>query len=221
MRFERGTDRVLPGTALRRACALLEQIGAGKPRATVVAGSLSDAARRVVTLRRERVSALLGITVADEQIRRILASLGFDVAAAPDGWAVTVPTRRVDVSREVDLIEEIARHHGFDRIPGALPCPATAAPPSIDPRITRARQLRSVMTGAGFSEAKTFGFIAGSAAAPFAGDGDLVADRQPAVRELRRPAAVVPARPRGRRRAQPPSRAARRAPVRNRRALHA
>jgi phenylalanyl-tRNA synthetase beta chain len=177
-RFERGTDRELPATALRRACVLLEQIGAGKPRATIVAGNPSTLDRRVVTLRRDRVSSLIGITVADEQIRRILAGLGFDVAAAPDGWAVTVPPRRVDVSREVDLIEEIARHHGFDKIPGHFP--ALRQPPAeIDPRIMRARQLRSVMTGAGFSEANSFGFVARSAAASFAADDDLVAIANP------------------------------------------
>src|SRR6185503_4943401 len=114
-RFERGTDRMLPGAALQRAVALMEQIGAGRSRATVVAGSATGALR-VIALRRARVSALLGVAVADEEILRILVSLGFDVAAAPEGWSVTAPARRVDVAREVDLIEEIARHHGFDRI---------------------------------------------------------------------------------------------------------
>jgi phenylalanyl-tRNA synthetase beta chain len=177
-RFERGTDRMLPGTALRRACALLEQIGAGKPRADVIAGSATDVALRVITLRRERVSALLGVVVPDGEISRILVSLGFDVAAAQDGWSVTAPARRVDVTREVDLVEEIARHHGFDRIPGRFP--ALRNPPAeMDPRITRARQLRSVMTGAGFSEANSFGFVARSLAAPFAGDDELVAIANP------------------------------------------
>ena len=55
---------------------------------------------------------------------------------------VTVPTRRVDVVREVDLIEEVARHYGFDRLPVTFPA-LTTAPPPVDPRITRARQLRS------------------------------------------------------------------------------
>jgi phenylalanyl-tRNA synthetase beta chain len=177
-RFERGTDRMLPGTALRRACALLEQIGAGKPRAAVMAGSATEVALRVITLRHERVSALLGVTVPDGEISRILVSLGFDLAAAQDGWSVTVPARRVDVAREVDLIEEIARHHGFDRIPGRFP--ALRNPPAeMDPRITRARQLRAIMTGAGFSEANSFGFVARSLAAPFAGDGELVAIANP------------------------------------------
>ena len=98
-RFERGTDRMLPGTALRRACALLEQTGAGKPRATVIAGGAADVALRLVALRRERVAALLGVSVADEQILRILVSLGFDATTAADGWSVTVPARRVDVAR--------------------------------------------------------------------------------------------------------------------------
>ena len=177
-RFERGTDRMLPGTALRRALALLEQIGAGKPRGTVIAGSATDIALRVVPLRRDRVSALLGVAVADDQISRILVSLGFDVTAAPDGWSVTVPARRVDVMREVDLIEEIARHNGFDKIQGRFP--ALRQPSAeMDPRITRARQLRAVMTGAGFSEANSFGFIGRELAAPFAGDNEIVAIANP------------------------------------------
>jgi phenylalanyl-tRNA synthetase beta chain len=169
---------MLPGTALLRACALLEQIGAGRAKATVIAGAASEVKPRMLTLRRQRVTALLGITVPDAEISRILASLGFNLAAAADGWSITVPARRVDVAREVDLIEEIARHHGFGRIPGRFP--ALLQPSAdIDPRIRRARQLRAVMTGAGFSEANTFGFIAKSAAAPFAGEGDLVAIANP------------------------------------------
>jgi len=177
-RFERGTDRMLPGTALRRASALLEQIGAAQPRATVIAGSATDVALRAVALRRHRVTALLGVSVPDEQISRILVSLGFDVTAAVDGWSVTVPARRVDVAREVDLIEEIARHNGFDKIPGRFPALRQASA-EMDPRITRARQLRAVMTGAGFSEANSFGFIARALAEPFGGENELVAIANP------------------------------------------
>ena len=177
-RFERGTDRMLPGTALQRACELLEQIGAGKNRGTVIAGSATDVRLRIVPLRRQRLSALLGINVPDADVIRLLTSLGFDASTDQDGWSVTVPARRVDVSREVDLIEEIARHHGFDRIPGRFP-PLLQSPPPPDPRIARARQLRAVMTGAGFSEANTFGFIGKAAAEPFAGDAGLVAIANP------------------------------------------
>jgi len=91
---------------------------------------------------------------------------------------VTVPARRVDVAREVDLIEEIARHNGFDKIPGRFPALGQASA-EMDPRITRARQLRAVMTGAGFSEANSFGFIASALAEPFGGENELVAIANP------------------------------------------
>jgi len=173
MRFERGADPRLPVTAMERACALLMAIGAGRP-----SGTLSDRypARiepRAIRLRRRRIAAFLGLTIPDGDIRRILDSLGFALREADEGWDVTVPTRRVDVHREADLLEEVARHYGFERIPATFP-PLISAAPAIDPRTVRARLLRSMMTGAGFSEAVTFGFIAAEVAAPFAGDGDLV-----------------------------------------------
>jgi phenylalanyl-tRNA synthetase beta chain len=174
-RFERGTDPRLPVTAMERACALLELVRAGTARGTLVDRYPIRLEPAILRLRRDRVSGLLGTTVPDTDIRRILESLGFALREAEDagGWDVTVPTRRVDVLREVDLIEEIARHNGFDRIPATFP-PVTAPPPPMDPRITQARALRTIMTGAGFSEAVTFGFISEAAAAPFAADGDVV-----------------------------------------------
>jgi phenylalanyl-tRNA synthetase beta chain len=173
IRFERGADPRLPVTAMERACALLEQIGAGSARGTVVDRYPARIEPTVVRLRRHRITGLLGTSIADTDVRRILESLGFALRDAEGGWDITVPTRRVDVIREVDLIEEVARHHGFDRIPATFPALVTTPPP-IDPRVNTARRLRTLMTGAGFSEAVTFGFVAESAAAPFAGDGDLV-----------------------------------------------
>ena len=173
MRFERGADPRLPVTAMERAAALLEVIGAGRSRGTVVDRYPLRAEPTVIRLRRTRIAGLLGAQVPDADVKRILDSLGFALREHPDGWEVTVPTRRVDVLREVDLIEEVARHYGFDRLPVTFPALETAPPP-VDPRITRARQLRGVLTAAGFSEAVTFGFVAEAAAAPFAGAGDLV-----------------------------------------------
>src|SRR6185503_16762869 len=172
-RFERGTDPRLPVTAMERACALLELVRAGTARGTLVDRYPLRLEPAILRLRRDRVSGLLGTTVPDTDIKRILESLGFALREAEHGWDVTVPTRRVDVLREVDLIEEVARHNGFDRIPATFPA-VTVAPPPMDPRITQARALRTIMTGAGFSEAVTFGFIAESSAAPFAADGDIV-----------------------------------------------
>ena len=172
-RFERGTDPRLPVIAMERACALLELVRAGAARGTVVDRYPLRLEPAVLRLRRDRVNGLLGTTVPDTDIRRILESLGFALRDADHGWDVTVPTRRVDVLREVDLIEEVARHNGFDRIPATFPA-LTSAPPPMDPRITQARALRAIMTGAGFSEAVTFGFVSDAAAAPFAAEGDVV-----------------------------------------------
>jgi phenylalanyl-tRNA synthetase beta chain len=175
MRFERGADPRLPVTAMERACALLEAVGAGRARGTVVDRYPVRVEPRMVRLRSARIEGLLGLPVPDADVKRILESLGFALreTAGPGIWEVNVPTRRVDVTREVDLIEEVARHYGFDRLPSTFP-PLTAAPSPIDPRIGSARHLRGVMTAAGFSEAMTFGFVASSAATPFAGVGELV-----------------------------------------------
>ena len=180
-RFERGADPRLPVTAMERACALLELIHAGAARGTLVDRYPLRREPTVLRLRRDRITGLLGTTVPDTDVRRILENLGFALrdAESPStslgtgGWDITVPTRRVDILREVDLIEEVARHNGFDRIPVSFPA-LTTAPPPMDPRITQARALRSIMTGAGFSEAMTFGFVSEPAAAPFAAEGDLV-----------------------------------------------
>jgi phenylalanyl-tRNA synthetase beta chain len=173
MRFERGADPSLPVAAMRRAISLIEMIGAGTPRGDVLDQNPKRIEPGTLRLRRSKIAAVLGASIPDPDVLRILYGLGFVLRNAENGWDVTVPTRRVDVAREVDLIEEIARHYGFDRVPVTFP-EVTSAPPPVDPRILRARQLRGVLAGGGFSEAVTFGFMSEPAAAPFAANGDLV-----------------------------------------------
>jgi phenylalanyl-tRNA synthetase beta chain len=175
MRFERGADPRLPVTATERACALLEMIGAGTARGTIVDRYPARIEPHTLRLRTRKIKGLLGAEVPDADVKRILDSLGFALreAAEGGGWDVTVPTRRVDCQREVDLIEEVARHYGFDRLPTTFPA-LTAPAPIVDPRITRARHLRNVLVANGFYEAVTFGFISERAATTFAGADDLV-----------------------------------------------
>jgi phenylalanyl-tRNA synthetase beta chain len=165
-RFERGADIAAPALALERACALLEQIGAGRRRGEI--GDCYPAPRGPVQvrLRRERIARLIGVAVPDEDVVRIFRGLGFDTLATPDGWVVTIPTHRVDISREADLIEEVARHHGYDKVPTTFP-PLLMMPARPDPRIARANLLRQVLTAGGFSEAISFSFIETAAARPF------------------------------------------------------
>jgi phenylalanyl-tRNA synthetase beta chain len=178
MRFERGADPSLPAVAMARACELLASSGAGQAHGEAIDNHPAPSEARTVHLRRPRIAGLLGASIADDQVVTLLSSLGFTLSATADGWDVTVPTRRVDVVREVDLIEEVARHHGFDRIPVTFPA-LTAAPAPVDPRITRTRQLRTLMTGCGFYEAVTFGFTGLAAASPFAAAAEIVAIANP------------------------------------------
>ena len=171
-RFERGADVNAPVLALRRAIRLMEQIGAGRASGPIVDRYPKVGQPARLHLRRARLASLLGADVADGDVERILRSLGLDVSAAAGadaGWDVVAPTFRVDLQREVDLIEEVGRHHGFDRIEATFPALVEPAPPS-DPRIARDRLIRRVLTAAGLSEAVTFGFVEAKAAAPFQAD---------------------------------------------------
>jgi phenylalanyl-tRNA synthetase beta chain len=168
-RFERGADVGIPVAALERACALLEQAGAGTRRGSILDCDPIPRVPVTVPLRRGRIGALLGVTVPDAEVEQILSGLGFVVSPTPEGWQAWVPSWRVDVSREADLIEEVGRHHGFDRIPSTFPA-LREAPPRPDPAIGRNHTLRAVLVGAGFAEAIGYSFIEQAAAGPFAGD---------------------------------------------------
>jgi phenylalanyl-tRNA synthetase beta chain len=170
-RFERGTDINVPAIALERACSLLEQIGAGRRLGAAIDVYPAPRGPIDVTLRRERIAWLLGVAVADPEVVRIFTGLGFGVVDVPGGWRVRVPTRRVDIQREADLIEEVARHVGYDRVPSHFP-PLRAASPRPDPRMARQSMLRRVLTGAGFSEAVSDTFVDTADAAPFADTGE-------------------------------------------------
>jgi phenylalanyl-tRNA synthetase beta chain len=183
-RFERGTDVNAPVVALERAIWLLEEIGAGRGRDGVIDEYPLPVPPRTLTLRRERVQRILGREIPDRDVERILSGLAFVIdQSQPSGggdkaWRVTVPTFRVDVVREVDLIEEVGRHYGYDRLPTTFP-PLTEPSPPPDPRIGRDRLVRSILLAAGCSEAVTFSFIDGALAAHFADAAAIVSIANP------------------------------------------
>jgi len=121
-RFERGVDPQLPPQAIELATRLVLELAGGTPGPVVqvdLPQHLPVAAR--IGLRRARVSRVLGLEIGDAEIERILRALGMQVEAEAAGWQVTAPTRRFDIAIEEDLIEELARIHGYDRIPTTLP----------------------------------------------------------------------------------------------------
>jgi phenylalanyl-tRNA synthetase beta chain len=167
-RFERGADINGALSAMQRAIALMDFIGAGKVSGPIVDRYPAPREATKLHLRRARLASLLGATVPDADVLRILSGLGLDVVPTGDGWDVLAPTYRVDLLREVDLIEEVGRHYGFDRLDPTFPV-LTQPAPAPDPRVARDQMLRRVLTAAGLSEAVTFGFVEAKAAALFDG----------------------------------------------------
>jgi phenylalanyl-tRNA synthetase beta chain len=166
-RFERGADVNSAVKGLERAINLLEDIGAGKARGGAIDEYPSPVVQRKIDLRRKRIQSILGLSIGDADVERILKGLGFHIRRHDAGWEVAVPTFRVDVLREVDLIEEVARHYGYDRLPSTFPALTVPTPPS-DPRIERDQRVRRVVLAAGLSEALSFTFIDAAMAAHFA-----------------------------------------------------
>ena len=169
-RFERGADITGAVNGLARASALLQQIGAATPGLMVDAYPTPRPHAEIV-LRASRIPRVLGMEVPADAVERILEALGFAARRRDDGaWVVDVPTFRVDVTREIDLVEEVGRHHGFDRLPATFPV-LERAPAPADAVIDRDRRVRAILTAAGLSESMTFAFIEQAAAAPFCPDG--------------------------------------------------
>ncbi len=182
-RFERGADVGAPPAAIRRARRLLADIGAGTPRGGLVDRHPAPHAPIDVKLRHARLERVLGQTIDEGFVAPTLTRLGFEPTPAPGdrgaAWRVRVPTHRVDVGREEDLIEEIARHHGYDGIPTTFPA-LTRPARAPGPWRARDRLVRRLLTGGGFSEAVTYGFVEEAAAQAVCGDPrEVVALRNP------------------------------------------
>ncbi|WP_269791589.1 phenylalanine--tRNA ligase subunit beta [Stenotrophomonas sp. Iso1] len=121
-RFERGVDPQLPRTAIEYATRLVLELAGGTPAPVTEAVREADLpVAAAITLRRARIQRVLGIQIEDGEVERILRALGMKVDAVADGWTVTGPSSRFDIAIEEDLIEELARIHGYDTIPTTLP----------------------------------------------------------------------------------------------------
>ncbi|MEQ7778795.1 phenylalanine--tRNA ligase subunit beta [Xanthomonas hortorum] len=125
-RFERGVDPALPPQAIEMATRLVLELAGGTPGPVVHAQlpqhlpqHLPQPAR--ILLRRARIARVLGIQIDDAEVVRILTALGMQLDAVAEGWQVMAPSRRFDIAIEEDLIEELARIHGYDRVPTTLP----------------------------------------------------------------------------------------------------
>lgn len=158
-RFERGVDPALPRLAIERATALLlEIVGGSAGPLTETLSSEHLPVRSAITLRRARLKRILGIEVADAEVARILKSLCMRVTVIREGWTAVPPSSRFDVAIEEDLIEEVARIHGYDRIPVQAPRGDILAVAIPEDRIALAA-LRGQLAARGYSEAINYTFV--------------------------------------------------------------
>ncbi|HYE59128.1 MAG TPA: phenylalanine--tRNA ligase subunit beta, partial [Rhodothermales bacterium] len=184
-RFERGVDPEGQLVAAARAAALIVEVAGGRIVPGAVDAVVKAMPRRQVSLRLSRLAALLGTEIPDADVRRILRALGFEVeedgtlgvvaeqlmegrrvAELPpaDTLRLVVPSWRPDVTREVDVIEEVGRIWGYDRLPEPAHTPVPAVPPLPEPALAFRRRVRSVLAGAGFREVWATSFLPRSTA---------------------------------------------------------
>ena len=156
-RFERGVDWRGVEWASRRAALLLARAAGGGVAPGLIDVAAESPAPIQTTLRIERLKHLLGIEVAPEKVLEILDRLGFEPKAKDNCVAVTVPTWRRDVTREVDLIEEIARVVGYDAIPVRDRIEIAPQPPA--PAEKERQNIQAALNAAGFFEAITFSML--------------------------------------------------------------
>ncbi|BAN49367.1 phenylalanine--tRNA ligase subunit beta [Metapseudomonas resinovorans] len=159
-RFERGVDFQLAREAMERATGLLLEIVGGE------AGPIIEAVNEAhlpkvapVTLRAERITQMLGMEMDVAEVERLLTALDLKISADGAGqWRVEVPSHRFDISLEVDLIEELGRLYGYNRLPVRYP-QARLAPTARSEARVELPALRRLLVARGFHEAITYSFI--------------------------------------------------------------
>jgi phenylalanyl-tRNA synthetase beta chain len=183
-RFERGVDPELPRYAIERATALVQQIMGGR------AGSITEAtlaehlpSPTSVPLRRVRLARVLGVSVPDTEVERILRALGMQVTTTAEGWSVLAPTRRFDIAIEEDLIEEIARIHGYEAIPVRLPTGEIVLAAPSETQVSES-SLRRQLVAHDYLEAINYAFVDAQWLQLWQIDAGVVALANPLTNEL-------------------------------------
>jgi phenylalanyl-tRNA synthetase beta chain len=167
-RYERGVDFELQRKAIERATQLILASCGGKPGPVVEAVAADHLPqRRAVQLRTSRVARVLGIDLAEARIGEMLRGLGLQVEKTSDGFSVTPPSFRFDIEIEEDLIEEIARIHGYDNIPSLPPVARMAMMPATESSRTP-MSLRRLVAERGYHEVVTYSFVEAAWEADFA-----------------------------------------------------
>ncbi|MCH8866732.1 MAG: phenylalanine--tRNA ligase subunit beta [Proteobacteria bacterium] len=159
LRFERGVDPHGQARAIERATALLLDISGGEAGPLVLTTSDEHLPQReTIRLRRSRLATLLGVKIDDAIVVEILQRLGLDIVAQDDGWDVTPPGFRFDIAIEADLIEEVARVYGYDKIPETTEISQTALETVTESKIGL-EPVAATLVARDYQEVITYSFI--------------------------------------------------------------
>lgn len=183
-RFERGVDPafILPGLDL--ATFMMLEVAGGAPSKARVAGA-PPKSQNVIPFDFRRVAKLAGMEVPEEQARATLKALGFRVEGSGAKLNVTAPTWRPDIDGPADLVEEVVRIAGVDRVPSApMPRMSGVAQPVLTETQQRVRRARRALAGRGLVEAITWSFIDGRAAKAFGGGQEALELANPISSEM-------------------------------------
>ncbi|MFW6060424.1 MAG: phenylalanine--tRNA ligase subunit beta [Phycisphaeraceae bacterium] len=167
-RFERGVDPRGVEMASRRAAQLIVQLAGGTLAQGVIRAGEPEPEPRTLALRSQRCRDLLGVELGDDTQHELLERLNLSPKREQDRIVCTVPTYRLDLQREVDLIEEVGRLHGFDDVPTHERIALNVRP--VQDTIAARRQLGRTLTAHGFHETITFSLVAPNQAERFLPD---------------------------------------------------
>lgn len=158
-RFERGVDPELPLQAMQRATELVLTICAGQAGPCIETVHKEHLPKPVqILLRASRVTRILGIKLESSEIENLLQRLNLPTQSHPDSWQVTVPSYRFDLAIEVDLIEEIARLHGYTKIPSHALKASLTMQPAPETELTLSR-IRHYLADTGYTEVINYSFV--------------------------------------------------------------
>ncbi|HSH98474.1 MAG: phenylalanine--tRNA ligase subunit beta [Methylophilaceae bacterium] len=156
-RFERGVDYGNTLQALEYATQLIQQLCGGQAGPVIeVVGALPE--RKAVTLRHSKLQSILGIAISESQVAQYFAQLGFSSENKAGSFVVTPPSYRFDISIEEDLVEEIARLHGYDHIPAIAPQAALTMLPASESQL-KPVWLRDIAVAHGYQEIVNYSFV--------------------------------------------------------------
>ena len=157
-RFERGVDYQLQDRAMERAAQLLLDIAGGEAGPIVAVSSAALPSVGTVSLRRARIKKMLGFAMDDSEVERIFQGLGMAVENHAEGWTVSVPGWRFDIAIEADLLEELARVYGYNKLPVSH-ISAALVMPSTREQVLSIRAIRRRLAARDYQEAITYSFV--------------------------------------------------------------